>query len=369
VLSRRALLGQGALAAAGFLAASCVPQQRTFSVAPRRRLAKVRVEEDRLIRMVAGLRPYRAGGFVVRTEKLDDRLIVHNYGHGGGGITLSWGSALLAADMAQQSSERVCAVLGCGALGLTTARILQDRGFSVTIYARDLPPLTTSNVAGGQWGPFTVFEAARATPGFVTQFEQAARLAHRRFQTLPASRYGVRWIEHYVLRDAPPPVTRNDPLSDILEIDSEVLAPGEHQFDYGYVRRFYSMLVETGVFLDALTEDLHVRGGRIVVRQFRDKRELLELPERLIVNCTGLGSRELFGDSELVPLRGQLAILLPQPEVDYIILAGPSYMFPRSDGILLGGTREPDAWSTDPDPDRIRQIITGHASIMERMRP
>jgi hypothetical protein len=44
-------------------------------------------------------------------------------------------------------------------------------------------------------------------------------------------------------------------------------------------------------------------------------------------------------------------------------------MFPRSDGILLGGTREPDAWSTDPDPDRVRQIITGHASIMERMRP
>jgi D-amino-acid oxidase len=366
MISRRALMGRGALAAAGLLA-GCAPRRVLPAVSPPRRLARVRAEEDRLIRSVAGLRPYRPSGFVVRTEKLDDRLIVHNYGHGGGGITLSFGCALLAAELAQESLERSCAVLGCGALGLTTARVLQDRGFSVTIYARELPPDTTSNVAGGQWGPFTVFDATRATPQFRQQFERAVRIAHRRFQALPGPRYGVRWIEHYSLSATPPTIQQN-PLSDVLEIDSEVLDPRESPFDYPYVRRFHSMLIETSTFLDALSEDLYVRGGRIVVRDFRETRQLLDLPERLIVNCTGLGSRDLFGDRELTPLRGQLAVLLPQPEIDYIVLQGASYMFPRTDGILLGGTREPDVWSSQPEPRAISGIIAAHAAIMSRMK-
>jgi D-amino-acid oxidase len=368
MVTRRALLRRGALAAAGILA-GCAPIQRTRLAPARRRLAKVRVEEDRLIRAVAGLRPYRAAGFVVSAGKLDECALVHNYGHGGGGITLSWGSAQLASELALQSTERTCAVLGCGALGLTTARVLQDHGFTVTIYARDLPPDTTSNIAGGQWGPFTVYDNARATPAFLQQFERAVRLAHRRFQTLVGTRYGVRWIEHYSLSDTlPPPAQQPNPLADVLQIDSELLDPREHPFDYRYVRRFYSMLIETATFLDALTHDFSVRGGKIIVREFRDARQLTELPERLIVNCTGLGSRDLFGDQELHPLRGQLAVLLPQPEVDYIILAGGSYMFPRSDGILLGGTREPDVWSTTPDPEAINRIFTSHKAIMTRMR-
>ena len=55
-------------------------------------LAPVKVDASRVIRTVAGLRPYRRSGFVVRAEPLGEKRLVHNYGHGGGGITLSWGS-------------------------------------------------------------------------------------------------------------------------------------------------------------------------------------------------------------------------------------------------------------------------------------
>src|ERR1700749_3615103 len=55
-------------------------------------LPPVRVSPDREIRTVVGLRPYRPSGFVVRAEKIGDTLVVHNYGHGGSGITLSWGT-------------------------------------------------------------------------------------------------------------------------------------------------------------------------------------------------------------------------------------------------------------------------------------
>ena len=52
-----------------------------------------------MIRTVAGLRPYRAAGFVVRAEALGDKRLVHNYGHGGAGITLSWGTSKLATEL------------------------------------------------------------------------------------------------------------------------------------------------------------------------------------------------------------------------------------------------------------------------------
>jgi len=102
-----------------------------------------------VIRSTVGLRPFRPAGFVVRAEKLDTKTVIHNYGHGGAGITLSWGTAQLAVDLAPRGSVRECAVIGCGVVGLATARLLQERGYSPTIYAREMPPLTTSNLAGG----------------------------------------------------------------------------------------------------------------------------------------------------------------------------------------------------------------------------
>ena len=96
------------------------------------------------------------------------------------------------------------AVLGSGAVGLATARLLQKRGYDVTIYARDLPPDTTSNIAGAQWSPAEVSDPDRRTPEFIHQQERAARLSHRYFQDLVGDYYGVRWIENYACADEPP---------------------------------------------------------------------------------------------------------------------------------------------------------------------
>jgi glycine/D-amino acid oxidase-like deaminating enzyme len=121
----------------------------------------VLVDESRIIRTVAGLRPYRRSGFVVRREQLGDKALVHNYGHGGGGITLSWGSSKLATERGLPSHGGPVAVIGAGVMGLSTARLVQDAGFPVTIYAAALPPDTTSNIAGGQFHPFAVFRESR----------------------------------------------------------------------------------------------------------------------------------------------------------------------------------------------------------------
>ena len=366
-MDRRAMLKQSLATGSALLVTGCAGGRLRPAAAPRpRSWAPVLVSRDRIIREITGLRPFRAPGFVVRAEALGERTVVHNYGHGGGGISLCWGSSELAVELAAATGHRRFAILGCGVMGLTTARLLQDRGFEATIYAKDLPPATTSNIAGGQWSPYTVSDADKTTSAYRAQFERAARLSHRRFQELVGQDYGVRWIENYVL-SAEPFRTQQDnpnPIGD-LYFSSSVLPAGSHPFAAAHVRRFTTMLIEPGIFMGAVTRDFLLRGGRIHVRTFNDRSELLALDERVIINCTGLGSRALFEDEELIPIKGQLTVLLPQPEVDYIVLQGDYYMFPRSDGIVLGGTRGRGDASVSIDPAVSARILETHQTIFK----
>jgi glycine/D-amino acid oxidase-like deaminating enzyme len=326
-------------------------------------LPPVDADPARLIRAVAGLRPYRRSGFVVRAESLGDKRLVHNYGHGGGGITLSWGSAKLATELGLPGHSGPVAVFGSGVMGLSTARLVQEAGFPVTIYTAALPPDTTSNIAGGQFHPYAVFRDDEVTPEFRAQFLRALDYSWRRFQILVGDDYGVRWLPTYVETDSPeaklletfPPVNR-------------MLRPAEHPFALQSVLRYDTMYVEMGRYLAQLIRDVELAGGKIAVRKFASPGEIATLDEELVINCTGLGSRDLFGDQELRPARGQLAILEPQPEVRYAFTGSPGYMFPRADGILLGGTFELDQWDATPDPATIRRIIAAHHRFFSSFR-
>lgn len=373
-VTRRTALRQGGRAVLGAVAgAACATRapspSRLRPTGPR--LVPVDVSWDRIIRRVVGLRPYRPAGFVLRAARLGDQVVVHNYGHGGGGISLSWGTAELAAreaEAAASGGERRAAVLGCGVAGLSTARLLQRRGWAVTVYARDLPPRTTSNVAGGQWTPTSVFEHDAATPAFIEQFATASRIAYRRYQDFVGAGYGVRWIDNYYLSDEPPGENRlYDLLPDVFASTTD-LAPHEHPFAASSVQRVRTMLIEPAIYLNALLRDARLAGGRVVVKELRGRQEVAALPERVVVNCTGLGAAELFGDEQLMPVKGQLTILFPQPEVDYIAIQRGLYMFPRSDGILLGGTFERGDASLDVDTQAERRIVEGHRRLFADMR-
>jgi D-amino-acid oxidase len=318
---------------------------------------------------VVGLRPFRASGFVVRAEKLGDKTLVHNYGHGGGGITLSWGTSALAVDEAWQTGEKRFAVLGSGALGLATARLLQQRGAEVTIYAKDLPPHTTSNIAGGQWSPTSVMDAARRTAESDALLARASRLAHRAYQQLPGAEFGIRWIENYIVSSEPIRDWWEQSLVRDLYPESRELRADEHPFPARYARRFTTMLIEPPIYLSAMLRDVRLAGGRIVVRELRGRDQVQGLSEPVVLNCTGLGAKALFGDDELEPVRGQLTFLLPQPEVDYVLIAAGLYMMPRRDGILLGGTFEHGNWSLDVDEETRQRMVAGHRELFEGMRP
>lgn len=380
-ISRRGFI-RGAVASSALLMAARSLPTRALATAldAERHFARVKVARNRVIRTVVGLRPFRSEGFVIEAERLGPKLLVHNYGHGGAGVTLSWGTSSLALDLARdfvqsrpgvptRRRNRRFAVLGCGVIGLSTARLLQQRfqdgAGTVTIYAKDLPPYTTSNISGAFWYPTSSFDPQEVTARFSEQFRLACQISNRAFQELVGPDYGVRWIDALELIRNEASLERELIGGAQLYPQTEIHRDPKRYFGFPHTRQFSTMMIEPHVYLRALLRDFYVSGGKVVVKEFKSRQEIARLPEPVIFNCTGLGSRMLFDDQKLIPVRGQLEVLLPQPEVDYCYISELGYMFPRRDGIILGGTFDRDDWSLLPDPEQTTAILDGHTEIMK----
>ena len=383
-MHRRELLKSGALAALGLGFGACASREgRTADVAPRRpplRLTPPDLSWDRIIRTTIGLRPHRPSGFVLRADKIDEKTLIHNYGHGGAGMSLSWGTGQMAAELALNHSSRRAAVLGCGAVGLACARQLQRRGFDVVIYAMAVPPDTTSNMSLAGFTPTSgLLEFRLRTPEWEEQFRRAVTLAYRQLQLLVGTRYGISWVHNYT-----PTNDEHAASGSVAILPKEVqtghvlLQPGEHPFPTKFAVESSMIRIEPSIYLEALLADFHLFGGHIVIRKFDRIEDVMSLSESLIFNCTGLGSKALFDDQEIVPLKGQLTVAIPQPEVNYGTNGGLSnpvaepgigiHMMPRSDGIVLGGTSEKGVWTLDVNEAERKRIVDGHIELYQAMR-
>jgi glycine/D-amino acid oxidase-like deaminating enzyme len=316
-------------------------------------------------------RPFRAAGPRFDVEKIGAKTVIHNYGHGGSGWSLSWGSAAIVTAKTLATGEREVAVIGCGALGLTTALQLQRSGAAVKIYAKELPPNVRSSLASGLWTPDSriCFEE-RATPEFRRLWEQMARYSFQIYQSflgLPGT--PVEFIDSYFVSDDPVG-RRNDPAAEsrpaFAELQRELLGdliprsidfvPGTHAFGPRYLRRNTQMMFNLSAYTKTLLDEFFSRGGRIEIAEFHAPGELSRLTEKTLVNATGYGARALFGDESVIPVRGQLARLIPQPDVNYGLFYKRVSFVPRRDGMVFQAVGDNDYYGfNDPavDPDRI----------------
>ena len=349
------------------IAAPVAPATDLRSFAMPRSIAPVRASADRLIDFSVCRRPFRAHGPRIESDRRYGKTIVHHYGHGGSGWSLSWGSAKVALPLIQATAARHIAVIGCGAIGLTTARVAQQAGLHVRIYCKDRPPEVASTAATGLWTPDSrICTEEHATPAFAPRWEWMARTSFKTYQSLLGlADNPVEWRDGYVLSDVPfdQPIDIEDGEPDYPDLNARLadmrpksiaLLPEQHPFRVPHVRRFTQMTFNISSYQRLLMDDFLRAGGEIVHREFAHPRQFGELRESTIVNCTGYGARALLGDTSITPVRGQTARLVPQAEVDYaLVYRGHNLvMVPRRDGLLVAAQGAHDFGNDDTAVDR-----------------
>jgi hypothetical protein len=390
-LGRRQLLaGAGAAALLGALDACGVGsfQTKRQSIPPALQLVPVRASTDRITRITVCTRPFRAAGPRLDVERVGSKLIVHNYGHGGSGWSLSWGSSSIAVQKAMANGDRDIAVIGCGALGLTSALLLQRAGARVTIYAKELPPNVRSSLATGVWTPDSrICLEEHATPAFKQLWEQMARTSfqtHQNFLGLPGT--PVEFIDNYFVSDdasmripgeaagRPPFANLQRELVGDLIPQSVDFAPGSHSLGQRYLQRNSQLMFNLTGYTRLLMAEFSANGGKIEITEFHTPDDFAKLREKTLINATGYGARALFGDQSITPVRGQLARVIPQPEVSYgLIYKGVAFV-PRRDGLVFQALGANDYYGFDdattvPDRAEAERAVNTIAALFKSPAP
>lgn len=343
-----------------------------------KKFPKLEVSYDRVVKETVGLRPFRKNGFRLEKEALGSKNIVHNYGHGGSGWSMSWGTGNIAADLAAETGEKKFAVIGSGVVGLTTARLLQSRGYDVTIYTKALPPLVTSSKATGTWSPSSrIIETQYLTPEFEETWRKAALYSFRSYQNFLGLGDIVNWIDGYVVRDDFNQNVDQEGGTENrfarLKIDGlvperKILNQKEHPFHVDKVAMQTTMVFNIPSYLNKHISDFHSFGGHIKIKEFKTLEEIDALPEKCIINCSGLGSYHLFNDTNLTPVSGQLAFLIPQADFNYRISTNGASAIPRKDGIVLGGNGLIGNWDENPSKEQTEKVVHALSEVMNKMR-
>jgi D-amino-acid oxidase len=306
---------------------------------------------------IAGLRPHRAKSYRLEPETFGTKLVVHNYGHGGAGITMSWGCAHEIVDIVSRhgfTQNQAVAVLGSGVMGLTAATLLAQLNLRVTIYAKAFPPHTTSNVAGGQWAPSLVEH------NNTQQFDRILRRSFATHSSKLGQGYGVSTRLNYTPQRSPNfEIVPRDVIPQPQFFDH---LPFKHLTSLGYA--YATLLVEPPIFLARLQSDLVAAGVQFVQREFLHASEVSGVEENIVINCTGLGARDLWQDHLVNAVKGQLVLLPPQPQLQYLY-SGHGYLFPRQDSVVVGGSEETHFTDDKPSIDMCKTTLARVRAVFE----
>jgi D-amino-acid oxidase len=250
-------------------------------------------------------------------------------------------------------------VVGCGVIGLTAAISLREAGVDARIVTAELPQATTSSVAAAIWYPYKAYPEDRVLDWGRKTYEVFEELSERP-ETGVVMRAGVE-IWH---QPASEPWWA-DAVPHVRHLHKDELPPG---YLDGYA--FVAPIVEMPIYLSYLIDRFAASGGTVQRRTLSSLDEMAG-EASVIVNCVGLGARDLVGDTSMQPIRGQI-VRVRNPGLESFVLdednpEGDTYIVPRSYDCILGGTADEGEWDPEPDPDTAEDILRRCSRIEPRL--
>ena len=254
-------------------------------------------------------------------------------------------------------------VVGAGVIGMSVAVHLTERfgeGLSVTVVADKFTPDTTSDKAGGLIMPID-FADAEVDMRVQQWTRDTFEYFHTLLQSKEASDVELCLTPGYVLKrsESPDPWWKDLVFGfrhvDTNSTEAQVLhLPPSLPKVWG----FTTYMMDCRKYLPFLMKRFQENGGLIEKRKIENLEELAGYD--LIINCVGLAARSLVSDNLIKPVRGQ-GILVRAPWVKPFIISDAegenmTYILPRANDILLGGTAQEDNWDQTPDPQTAREI-------------
>jgi len=256
-------------------------------------------------------------------------------------------------------------VAGAGVIGLMSAHALAHRGHTVRIVAREVGDETTSGRAAASFKPSTLPRMGPYPQLLLDSRHELDRWARSGF----ANAVGITEVAHIEASDRP--LEPRDYLGVMREVRHLSTGEGDHlPGGYAHAVAYRTYFFDVPVTLPALTDHVNVTHAVPIERAAIERLEdlLTGSGQQVLVNATGLGARRLAADPAVIPVRGQTVLVPGHDDTGTSVNADGYYAYPRSDGIVLGGTAEHGVWDPEPQPETIARIIAGNARVLPHLR-
>ncbi|WP_395344462.1 FAD-dependent oxidoreductase [Ningiella sp. W23] len=342
--------------------------------------AEVIINDSDYYQHIVGSRPGRKNSFRLELEQINGQTVVHNYGHGGYGVTLSPGTAITSIQLAKNKlvSAPKIVVIGAGINGATIAYMLAKEGYKVEIVSKDYYPKNVSGVAAALWNPYTLEAESETRSQLLFQVQNDS--LNYFINLMPDDSWGIRPVDVFV------------PTNDAVVSEIPFFLPFEQTpikwhrtlpisgFKIsGYQASTY--FIDTSIYMPKLMKELNNAGVLITqmeIQSLGDYTKTLEAGS-VVFNATGLGAKWLVPDTSVEPIRGDLCIFDNQDirselSNDYILMWGerPDYLFTRVSNkkqtgqYILGGVYEYGDASTEIKPHFCERTIKSYHAFIEQ---
>jgi len=268
--------------------------------------------------------------------------------------------------------DRNVAIVGAGVSGLTCGVVLAEQGFRTAIIAKDIGQQTTSSAAAAVWFPYHVEPADRVIPLALETFHVLVGLAR-------VAESGVSMVElRQFLRTGeiripdwaiPLGAQRLSSVATGLWPVQDHAQRGGYSFKSGFSLRV--PLMDTTIYLDYLAVRFRKAGGEIHANIRFEKLEDVDTKFDVVINCAGIGARELVHDADLEPHHGQVAIVPKIEGLSYAIVCDEEplmYAIPRANDCVFGGTNEMSE-NLAADPATTSRIVAECSRVLDIDKP